>query len=420
MQTTSVVDDYIHRGEQWKDMILYVYCMHVKRVERSRYQTQSTHVVFFDPHYKLFRTYVQRLNFYCAVPRLVGPQIPTMDQDLETNALIKAVLFCPYRCQGICTDCSIYNSLLAQRKDKSWSFHLAWQTFQSMTEIFANHAVQCDVAAQKMHSLADCVELRGWLPNCPVQRSLEAASLRSLVRNLVDNFLPTRCMQRIASYLCVKHTGHLCPRDSEECMSLHPGYHNHQPCMQEHCSRLTRRLAANLDLAAEARLKPPKHLNAADMPNSESESDIEAAPETEEQLFFGPDFEDELGPIEDEKLPLSANYAFLMPQGQDAVDFALRKDLVLDATHAKRPTVSQKMLAKYYAVFNHCFNKQPPLNKNACRAYGVHFKDTFTQTMAAQAAWMDAAKKQEKTFNLTPAKALMKYLAKKIIQKKKM
>lgn len=396
MQTTSVVDDYIHRGEQWKDMSLYVYCMHVRRVERSRFQTQSTQVVFFDPHYKLFRTYVQRLNFYCSVPRLVGPQIPTMHQDLETKASIKAVLFCPYRCQGICTDCSIFNPLLAQEKNKSWSFNLAWRTFQSTTEVLAEHAAQCDIAAQKMHSLADCIELRGWLPDCPVQRSLDAISLRSIVRSLVDNFLPARCMQHIASYLCVKHTGAACS-DSNECMSLHPGYHNHQPCMREHCSRLTRRLAANLDLAAEARLKPPKPQNAADIPHSESESDIEATAETEEQLFFGPDYEDELGPIEDENLPLSAAYAFLMPQGQDAADFALRKDIVLDATRAKRPTVSQKMLSKYYAVFSLCFSKQPPLDKNAFRAYGIHFKDNFTETMAAQTAWIDAAKKQEKT-----------------------
>ena len=267
-----------------------------------------------------------------------------------------------------------------------------------------------------MHSLADCIELRGWLPDCPVQRSLDAISLRSIVRSLVDNFLPARCMQHIASYLCVKHTGAACS-DSNECMSLHPGYHNHQPCMREHCSRLTRRLAANLDLAAEARLKPPKPKNAADIPHSESEADIEATAETEEQLFFGPDYEDELGPIEDENLPLSAAYAFLMPQGQDAADFALRKDIVLDATRAKRPTVSQKMLSKYYAVFSHCFSKQHLWIKMLFAPMESTLKTILRRQWPRRRRGSMLQKSKKKLLSLTPTKALMKNITKNTIKK---
>eukprot|EP00435_Cladocopium_sp_Y103_P021272 s390_g5.t1 len=402
-QTTSVVDDYMHRGPQWKDMSLYLYCMHVRRVPRSRFQSQSCQVVFFDPHYKLFRTYVQRLNFYCAIPRLIGPHIPTIEQDAETNALIKGVLFHPFRCKGLCTDCSMFNCLLVPTKRKLWSFNLAWQTFRQRAEFLADRATAFDAAAQKMHSIADCVELRGWLPTETVQQSLKPVALRTVVRCIVDEFLPVRCMFYICQYLCASHTcvcetngePEACPTDGGHCVSLHPGYHYHQPSLQEFDARLCRRITTNLDLAAEARIKPPKTTNSEEVPGSESESDTDKPPVAEEELFLGPDFEDALDAVVDDDLPMACAYAFLLPQGQEAADFALRKDIVLNALKAKRPTSAQKMLSKYYAIFSDCFEKRPDAIADILPSNGVQLSDNFPDAMAAQAKWIEATKKQQ-------------------------
>ena len=402
-QTTSVVDDYMHRGPQWKDMSLYLYCMHVRRVPRSRFQSQSCQVVFFDAHYKLFRTYVQRLNFYCAVPRLIGPHIPTMEQDPETNALIKGVLFHPFRCIGLCTDCSMFNCLLAKTKNRLWSFNLAWQTFRQRAEFLADQATALDAAAQKMHSVADCVELRGWLPSETVQQSLKAFALRTIVRCIVDEFLPIRCMFTICQYLCANHTcacgnhggPEACLTDRNDCVSLHPGFHYHQPSLDEFNARLCRRITTNLDLAAEARIKPRKTTNSEEVPASESETDSDKAPAAEEELFLGPDFEDAVDAVVDDELPMACAYAFLLPQGQDAADFALRKDIVLNAVKAKRPTNTQKMLSKYYAIFSDCFEKRPDLISCVLPSNGMQLNENFSDAMAAQAKWIEVTKKQQ-------------------------
>ena len=56
-------------------------------------------VFFFEPHYALAKSYVQevQLNSFC-VPTIDGFQCPTVLQDPEQNALLKALLFTPFAC----------------------------------------------------------------------------------------------------------------------------------------------------------------------------------------------------------------------------------------------------------------------------------------------------------------------------------
>jgi len=74
-ETTSLQDDYLHRGRQLKDMTLYVYAMHITRVPKTKLLAQTSELFFFSPHYPLFSRFAQKLEFYARVPRLVGPAV---------------------------------------------------------------------------------------------------------------------------------------------------------------------------------------------------------------------------------------------------------------------------------------------------------------------------------------------------------
>lgn len=155
-ETTSLQDDYLHRGRQLKDMTLYVYAMHITRVPKTKLLAQTSELFFFSPHYPLFSRFAQKLEFYARVPRLVGPAVPTLAQDPETNALMKALLFTPYECSNCwcCASPTNLSLLLAKGQQgahddsQSWTFLKAWQTRRADIELLAN-AMQTQDAAQK-------------------------------------------------------------------------------------------------------------------------------------------------------------------------------------------------------------------------------------------------------------------------------
>ena len=98
--STNTSDDYMHRGAHLHSMCLYVCRMCVRRVRRSsQAATKASNVFHFDPHYVLARSYSQEVVLHNAhVPTIDGFQCPTVQQDAEQNALLKALLFTPLSC----------------------------------------------------------------------------------------------------------------------------------------------------------------------------------------------------------------------------------------------------------------------------------------------------------------------------------
>ena len=81
-------------------MCFYVYRMFVRRVRSPPPQRHCPPNVFrFEQHYALARSYVQEVTLHSAsVPTIDGFQCPTVHQDAEQNALLKALLFTPFCC----------------------------------------------------------------------------------------------------------------------------------------------------------------------------------------------------------------------------------------------------------------------------------------------------------------------------------
>ena len=77
----------------------YVYAMWVYRQER-RSQDDIELEPYIDipflPGYSMGRGYVQRLSMLLRVPQPEGMTMPTTDQDPNTNAMYKSLLFRPF------------------------------------------------------------------------------------------------------------------------------------------------------------------------------------------------------------------------------------------------------------------------------------------------------------------------------------
>ena len=98
LETTNSVDDWCHRGPYLRWMDLWAYHMFVRRT-RAR-AGQMPDVIPFEHHYALARAYAQEVRYDFAIPRIHGLQCPTLAQDAEGNAMMKAILFGLVECQG--------------------------------------------------------------------------------------------------------------------------------------------------------------------------------------------------------------------------------------------------------------------------------------------------------------------------------
>ena len=109
--STNASDDYAHRGTKLRTMPFYVYRMYVRRIPKpSRVQARSPTIFFYEPHYAMARDHAQELILHnISVPTIDGFQCPTVEQDPEQNALLKAILFTPWSCTNPMTCGSVLN-----------------------------------------------------------------------------------------------------------------------------------------------------------------------------------------------------------------------------------------------------------------------------------------------------------------------
>lgn len=407
-ETTSIQDDYLHRGPQLMDMTLYVYAMHVKRVPRHKLIAQTSEIFFFEPHYSLFGSFAQKLRLYAAVPRLIGPTIPNAVQDEETNAMIKAILFTPVLCTKpkTCACTSVFRVLIAAPKKmvNNWSFAQAWNTSRTKIEQLADQAQNRDQKAQKQHSIADCCELRSWYPENDIQTSLQANALRTIIRDvLLQCRLPLTIFDSICRCLCVVHEATFDKADEKNCSrplrgnslctSLHPGFHPHQPFLAEYCARISRRVATNIDLIAEARIKPKKPKGQQDTATTDSEGDQDM--EAEPLLSFAehPNDTDEENIAFDDSDLTDIKPKFPLSSGDEVTKLVLRMDALDIALKSKRPTAAQKTLCKYYEFFKSAITKKMPPVQAPEKKNNLALKTKFADALQTQRDWITNQKR---------------------------
>ena len=215
--TTTLHDDYLHRGPWLAPMPLFVYASRVRRV-RKPLKPKDHEIMFeFDPHYQMHALYCQCFALQITVPRIVGPKPPSLD-DAEANAAYFSMLFLPMKCQGLtcCTDplnCRPALTCVKIGKQK-FSFVANWKARRAAINLVANRAQQKIASAEKIAVLFDTTVAKSWwnasLPGGADDRhaQLLRATLMQLCRTSFSEF-PGYVFQNMCDILGVQSGAHV-------------------------------------------------------------------------------------------------------------------------------------------------------------------------------------------------------------------
>ena len=294
--STNAADDYAHRGTKLQNMPFYIYRMYVRRIPNpSQAKVRSPTIFCFEPHYAMARSYAQEVILNnISVPTIDGFQCPTVEQDAEQNALLKAILFTPWSC----TDPMMCGSVLNYQRHLSNNEHP-----DNTAGAAPQPAASSSRAADASQSAASSSSSRG-----PQQRTYtfqRAWNLRCSEINTLAYRADCRCLsarkklvmadttlfadvkepkseiedgEEVRQLLVTFYTTRL--RRSPPChgvrtimafLGMPCRWHEEQCTLAEFSAYIARDVVAHIDLAAEARVKKPsKPLDDAE---SEDESD---------------------------------------------------------------------------------------------------------------------------------------------------
>jgi hypothetical protein len=289
--TTNFSDDFAHRGPVLRNMLYYVYAMHVERKPKSKDQRDGPlrRFVPFDKHYPLSKSHIQVVRVSIGVPVIEGFQCPSWEQDAEQNSLLKHVLFTPWYCDDA-MDCGSHRKfercfsngdaipLAADRADevppppslagvrlrrRRYTLARGWCQRKVQILIEAERAEARQQAAQKYLTLADTTL---WCDTKAEKEALDEAK--------------EWCMCGLQWARTLGGTIALEPlRRTLAFAGLAFRYHAEQCTLSEYASFVARDVMAHVDLAAEARKKEPKSTQKGVQSESEhSEGDAEKKP----------------------------------------------------------------------------------------------------------------------------------------------
>ena len=283
--STNASDDYAHRGPKLGNLTLYTYRMYVRRIPKpGRGKDVAPTIFFFEPHYALSRTYAQEVVLHNVhVPTIDGFQCPTVEQDAEQNALLKAILFTPWSCTNpmTCGNVITYRRLLSNgyspQSDSpqlanpplqntnapppagAYTFQRAWKLRSSELLMLAERAQCRCMAARKRLVLADTTLFADMKePKSQIEESEK-------VRNELVTLYLRRFRRSPPGHgirLILAFAGLPCKWYEEQCT------------VAEFAAYISRDVMAHIDLAAEARVKKPRKQSQLDESDSEVEDDI--------------------------------------------------------------------------------------------------------------------------------------------------
>ena len=242
--STNTADDYAHRGPELHAMPYYLYRSWIYRVPRSGRGSTAVRRFSFTPHYVLAHRYEQALKTSQDIVTIDGFQCPTVLQDAEQNALLKALLFTPWRC-CCAQDC---NSVMKFRHMMSngdsaarlHTFARAWRLRQSELHVLAQRAEEREAAARKSLTLRDTTfGSRSMEPRAAIEAGNEVRSmLLSYSHAALRRTMTAEGIRRILAF-----AGMQCSWHSEQCT------------LAEYCAFVARDVLGHMELAAEARVK---------------------------------------------------------------------------------------------------------------------------------------------------------------------
>ena len=169
--TTSLYDDWLHRGPFLADLDMHTYIAHVVRIPKPTKarlsDTQRFQDVFlFDDHYELANSHWQQLQThgFHALPMLEALRCPPPDfNNGEDNAVYKSLFGTHLSCPGKsrCSDPLLYRpAFFASSEPGKSNCRQQWKARRAEIEVLATRAEEKCNSAKRIPVLADTMLLR--------------------------------------------------------------------------------------------------------------------------------------------------------------------------------------------------------------------------------------------------------------------
>ena len=386
--STNAADDYTHRGKDLLAMPLYFYRMHVVRNLRGHSTAVPGGTIFeFEPQYPLARTYVQKVMLdQMDVPTIDGFQCPTWIQDPEQNCLLKSMLFTPWACHDAltCGCVSRFAHLLSSccgaavpgaaqpgvGCSRKFTFERAWRTRRSEIHVWAQRADDRSDAARKHLVLADTTLFAKIKePKEELDRGLEFG------RTVLACSTTCRKMPAHALWLPLAFSGLICSWHEEQCT------------LAEYCAYKARDVLAHMDLAAEARVKPPVKKNVAldvdEDGDSDGEDDRRQAKALEFEDVGGGVMDDTVDDIQD--VPVTEVSAHPVHDHQAAIAIAFQHERLQELESKARLSHEDEQMQDVESIYGAMIREHRGLSESGARhSTGLTYNDDFHDMIALQ------------------------------------
>ena len=247
--TTTLHDDYLHRGHWLIDMPFFVYATRIRRIRKPKsIDTEDAQLFFaFAPHYPLSTLYCQTIAYQITVPRLVGPQMPSAD-NFEDQAAFLSMLFLPIHCRGptCCSDPLNNKVAMCPLKigNPKQSCASSWKATKARMDLVTKTAKRKIFASQKISVIHDTSLIKQWWDETKPcgKNDGQAMQMRAVLHQLLAakvNQSRRTLFEILCSYL-----------------GLQCGAHKDQLSLEEFVALESQRFYKNILLQYLARTKP--------------------------------------------------------------------------------------------------------------------------------------------------------------------
>ena len=398
--STNTSDDFAHRGRKLQTMPFYVYRMYVRRIPRpGRARAKDPSIFPFATHYALSSNYVQEVFLTnINVPTIDGFQCPTWNEDPEQNSLLKALLFTPWQFIDpmTCGDCAKFAHMLSNcscaahhgaaqpvhPSARKFTFERSWRLRCSELHVLAQRAeTRCHAARKKLVLADTTLFAERKEPHGEIQKG-EATKrlLRMVAVAKLQRTMPAEALRRILAFSDQVHA-----------------WHDQQCTLAEFCAQIAVNVVAHIELAAEARIKPPTKKKDDAEVDEDTESEAEAADHNRRRVVelvdVGGGGDDDVQE-DTEDVPFNEVSSFPIHGHQKVIGLTLQQSDLQSLQSKRRFSYSDKQLMgldlAYGAMLKQNFAKPVIAND----LVGMCFKDAHGDMIALQRHTISLMKKQ--------------------------
>jgi len=400
-KTTSLYDDWLHRGPYLYEMDLHNYIRFIQREQKPEGERggsvidRGTHVILFDEHYVLARTHWQTLGHGSCMrvlPVLEALKCPPPSKDNEDNAIYKSLFATLLRCPGpdCCADPLLFRPAFFQTGTAKYCVKKQWMARRSEIEYLMREAKRKTQASQRIPVLLDTTLFRGWCPVGAEQPACHVGAAQPASLRLTSSLLI--CWTQ----LCRTKTGTSADPRWSSIVLGHLGWdmnHPHQLHLAEFCAWHLAQVVHNVDMLAIARTSQIMKKDGSCI--EDEPTDVERASKLSTE-FYGGEGQDVDDAVMEEVPEGDAVRSEAWLNLPELISILVREEEVAAAKRKGRQKSANKQMKLFDDAFHSALHSPVPSNDVVLSESQLGFSGAHPAQVTALLQYQDAVMKTMK------------------------